>query len=161
MDQRFPSALRLRRGEEFRNVFDQGRSVADGTLVVYAMINELPYARLGLSVSRKVGNAVRRNRWKRLIREAFRLRRESIPAGIDLIVIPRSGQPTLDRVQQSLVSLARQAQRRVKKSKSSGQKSEVKNQESEVRGQRSEYENKREPSEGNTPREKVPGEDGA
>ena len=116
MDQRFPQALRLRRGEEFRKVFDQGRSVADGTLVVYAMINELPHARLGLSVSRKVGNAVRRNRWKRLIREAFRLRRESMPTGIDLIVIPRSGQPTLERIQQSLVSLARQAQRRVKKS---------------------------------------------
>ncbi len=67
----------------------------------------MPYPRLGLSVSRKFGHAVMRNRWKRLLREAFRICREELPQGIDLVVIPRGGDdPELGVLLQSLPGLA-------------------------------------------------------
>ncbi len=81
--------------------------MADGCLVVFGHANGLSHPRLGLSVSRKVGGAVVRNRWKRLLREAFRLTRPQLPAGIDLIVIPRAGiEPTLPALIESLPRLA-------------------------------------------------------
>ena len=60
-------------------------------LVVQGCRNGLAYARLGLSISRRVGNAVLRNRWKRIIREVFRTRRSELPGGLDLVVRPRRG----------------------------------------------------------------------
>ncbi len=114
-DQRFLPKYRLRSGAEFRHVYDEGRSAADGTLVVYVVGNACEHPRLGLSVSRKVGGAVQRNRWKRLIREAFRTHRPELPVGLDLVVIPRGGEPELNTIAASLVSLVRQAQRRLGK----------------------------------------------
>lgn len=115
MGQRFTAAMHLRSGADFRRIYDQGRSAADGKIVVYALGNELPHTRLGLSVSRKVGNAVARNRWKRVIREAFRLHLDELPAACDLVVIPRSGEPHLAELAPALVSLAKLAQRRLGK----------------------------------------------
>jgi ribonuclease P protein component len=114
-DHTFPQALRLKTPAQFKAVYDTKRSVSDGVLVVYAAANALPHPRVGLSVSRKVGNAVVRNRWKRLLREAFRLNRHALPSGLDFILIPRSGQaePTLEAVTASLVKLAKDAARRV------------------------------------------------
>jgi ribonuclease P protein component len=63
----FPKSLRLRTGVEFKRVFQHRSSVANMELVVYAATNGLEYCRLGLVVSRKVGAAVVRNNWKRLI----------------------------------------------------------------------------------------------
>ncbi len=57
--------------------------------------NDLSYSRLGLSVSRKVGNAVKRNRVKRLIRELFRKNKDKFPKGYDIVFIPRKGFSTL------------------------------------------------------------------
>ncbi len=105
---------RMKTRADFSRVFAKKRSVADGVFVLYGCRNERGNSRLGLSVSRKVGNAVCRNRWKRLCREAFRLSRTALPAGIDLVVIPRRGaRPEFGQIQQSLIALARRVEKRL------------------------------------------------
>jgi ribonuclease P protein component len=107
-DQRFPVKYRVRRPSDFTRAYRLRCSVADGSLVVFGLANDLPYPRLGMSIPRKVGGAVLRNRWKRLLREAFRLRREQLPEGLDLIVMPRAGVvPELDTLLRSLPALSR------------------------------------------------------
>jgi ribonuclease P protein component len=105
----FPKELHVRSAKDFKRIYDRRQRAGDDLLLVFGCENELPHARLGLSVSRKVGMAVVRNRWKRLIREAFRLSQHELPPGVDLVVIPRGDvEPTLDGVQDSLRRLARQ-----------------------------------------------------
>jgi ribonuclease P protein component len=105
-DQRFPKHVRLLTGSEFRRVLAVRASSADGVLVVYGATNELGHARLGLTVSRAVGSAVVRNRWKRALREAFRLALPALPP-LDLIAIPRPGaEPDVGRIGDSLRTLA-------------------------------------------------------
>lgn len=107
---RFPASHKLKTPAEFRRVYDRKRSAADGVLVVYACEGPALHPRVGLSVSRKVGGAVVRNRYKRLFREAFRLCQHDLPSAVDFVLIPRQGpEPTLDRLKVSLVTLARQA----------------------------------------------------
>jgi ribonuclease P protein component len=99
---------------EFERCYARKRSASDGVLIVYAVENGQPHPRLGCSVSRKVGGAVVRNRYKRLFREAFRLVQHELPVGVDFIVIPRPGpEPALDAVKASLVKLAKQAARKL------------------------------------------------
>jgi len=110
----FPRSLRIRHTVEFRRVYAGKMSVADGNLVLYGLKNDLGYSRLGLSVSRKVGGAVVRNRWKRLLREAFRLTRDRLPRGLDLVVIPRRGvEPKLGPLQVSLEQLSVRLRRKI------------------------------------------------
>jgi ribonuclease P protein component len=113
-DERFPARCRLRRASEFRRVFERRQSVSDDVLIVYACENDLPYSRLGLSVSRKVGGAVVRNRWKRVLRDVFRRSRCELPPGLDLVVIPRRRE-MVDRqfVARSLPALACRVARRL------------------------------------------------
>ena len=104
----------LRRPADFKRAFDRRRSAADGKLIVYVCENGLPHSRLGLSVSRKNGNAVHRNRMRRLYREAFRLSRHDMPPGIDLVLVPRKpDQPTLEDLIKALPRLVRQAARKL------------------------------------------------
>lgn len=108
---RLPRHYRLKSPAEFKAVYDRKKSASDGLLIVYAAENGLPHPRLGVSVSRKVGGAVARNRLKRLFREAFRLSRTELPAGVDLVMIsrPQASKPTLATVRASLVKLGRLA----------------------------------------------------
>lgn len=114
----FPQTHRMKTPAEFERCYARKRSASDGVLVVYACENGLPHPRLGCSVSKKVGGAVVRNRYKRLFREAFRLTQNELPAGTDFILIPRSGEePTLDAVKASLLKLTRQAHRKLSEGK--------------------------------------------
>jgi ribonuclease P protein component len=106
----------LRRPSDFRRVYDRRCSASDNWLIVYACPNGLAYLRLGLSVSRKFGGAVQRNRLRRLYREAFRLTRQEMPTGLDIVLIPRKPeQPTLENLKKSLPRLVRHAGRKVDK----------------------------------------------
>ena len=113
MSARFLHQHHMRHQRDFDRCFRRKTSAADALLVVYVCPNNLGHPRLGLSVSRRVGPAVRRNRWKRLIREAFRLERERLPEGYDLVTIPRpAAEPTLAGLRESLVAVAGRAARR-------------------------------------------------
>jgi ribonuclease P protein component len=111
---RFRPHEHLRRAEDFRRVFERRRSVSDGWLIVYGCENGLPHLRLGLSVSRKFGPATHRNRLRRLYREAFRLTRDGMPTGLDLVLIPRTAQaPSLAELKESLPRLVAQVARKL------------------------------------------------
>ena len=111
---RFRPHEHLRRPADFQAVYDRRRSAADGTLVVYAKENGLPYSRVGLSVSKKFGGAVARNRIRRLLREAYRLGKAELPTGFDLVLIPRPAEDyTLDGFRHSLVKLVPQAVKKI------------------------------------------------
>jgi ribonuclease P protein component len=103
----FPRAARICKTPEFKRVFDARNSAADDLLIIFISPNCLGQSRLGLSVSRKTGNAVTRNRWKRLIREAFRRSWGMFSGYFDIVVIPQRDilPPTADKVEKSFRKL--------------------------------------------------------
>lgn len=89
----FSKSHRLRTREDFAAVYDAKVREARGPLVIYARPNDLGHPRLGLSTSRKVGTAPRRNRIRRLLREAFRHLQHDLPAGYDVLIVVRAHEP--------------------------------------------------------------------
>ena len=86
----FSKAQRVRRKAEFQQVFDAGLRVSSRFFTLLIARRDGPNSRLGIVASRKLGDAVHRNRAKRLIREVFRLNQPlQSGAGVDLVVIPR------------------------------------------------------------------------
>ena len=110
----FPKSVHVRSRVDFVCVYEQGERQSDHLLLVSARRTGQRVTRLGLTVSKRAGNAVRRNVWKRLIREAFRLSRSELPSGLDLIVQPRAGaEPELNAVRRSLLSLAKRLDKKL------------------------------------------------
>jgi ribonuclease P protein component len=111
----FRPCHRLRSAADFERVYRGGRRAGDGLFAVNALANDSGYARLGMSVStRTVGNAVRRNRVRRIIREVFRLRQPTLPA-LDFVVTSRPGAREADRpaIETSLERLFAEATRKL------------------------------------------------
>ncbi len=102
---------RLRRKQDFQRVRQEGRSWFHPLVILGAAPNDLPYTRIGVTASRRVGKAVRRNRAKRLLREAARRRYDHIQPGWDLVFIARPAIVgcTFHQVDQALEQLLRQA----------------------------------------------------
>jgi ribonuclease P protein component len=87
---RLPATARLRSGRDFQRVYQRGQRAAGALLTVVALRSRSARgSRVGVSVSKDHGAAVRRNKIKRLLREAFRLERKHLPADFDLVLIPR------------------------------------------------------------------------
>ena len=80
----------LKKNRDFQKVYNNGKSLANSYLVMYVMDNGLEKNRLGISVSKKVGNSIVRHRLTRLVRESYRLSEEHFRCGIDIIVIART-----------------------------------------------------------------------
>lgn len=115
----FRTRHRLTHAREFDAVYEAKVRKARGPLIVFTKPNARSEPRLGLAVSTRVGHAVLRNTWKRLIREAFRLEQRSVPRGeggsYDLIVSVRAGPEVrpwkLEMMRQVLVELVQDADR--------------------------------------------------
>lgn len=75
---------------EFKRLYHKGNSITAGFLVLYYRKRNQPENRLGITVSRKIGNAVTRNRIRRLIRESYRLKEPSIAKGYDFVFVARA-----------------------------------------------------------------------
>jgi ribonuclease P protein component len=115
-DERFTKAMRLRSRTDFRRVYERKCWAGDSLIRMAGQLSELPHPRIGLSVGRVVGNAIQRNRWKRLLREAFRLSRESLPSGLDFIVVPRENiKPELRPLTESLTNLSWRLSKRLQR----------------------------------------------
>ena len=97
----------LRKNEDFRICYQFGRSCANKYLVLYVKPNGLDHNRIGISVSKKVGNSVVRHRIKRLVRESYRLHEEKFNNGLDIVVIGRRSADgaSYQEIEKALLSL--------------------------------------------------------
>ncbi len=80
----------MKNNKDFSRAFKKGRYVACREVVCYFVKNKLPCNRLGITAGKKIGGAVQRNRAKRVIRAAYRLREQEFPIGYDLVVVARA-----------------------------------------------------------------------
>ena len=101
----------LRNNREFQMVYNEGNSKANRYLVLYYRKNDLEYNRLGISVSKKVGNSVVRSRSKRLIYESYRLNVNDIKPGYDFVFVARSAinEKKYSDVEAAMINLLKKA----------------------------------------------------
>lgn len=98
----------LKKNTDFRYVYNKGTSLANRILVMYVLENGSSKNRLGISVSKKVGNSVVRHHITRLVRESYRLHEEIFNSGLDIVVIARMNAKYADyrEIEKSLLHLA-------------------------------------------------------
>jgi len=101
----------LRKRREFKKVYSQGKAYANRFAVFYVSPNGLERRRMGVSVSKKVGSAVKRSRIKRLFREVYRLNKDRLIEGIDMVLIARKEANDLgfQKAEDALMALFRRA----------------------------------------------------
>ncbi len=117
IDQSFPKSARIHSSLEFDVLFQRGKVLADATLVMHAQ-TATGRGRIGISISKRVGNAPLRNRWKRLIREAYRRQYQRLAAlpRLDIIVRPRRGAvANYAAIEKSLAGLATRLDKQLQK----------------------------------------------
>lgn len=103
----FKRSQHLRSRAEFDAVYKAGFRQGSGPLLLFLLANDGKRTRFGISVSKKLGNAVRRNRVKRLLREAYRLQQHDLPRGFDWLVVVRPHGPLpLETYMKTLRNLA-------------------------------------------------------
>lgn len=113
-DNRFPKRLHLLKSSEFERVFAARNSASNPWLALHGTPNGVAHPRLGITVSCRVGNAVARNRWKRLLRESFRLTQHRLPA-LDLVCTARAvTPPVLAQLMEMIPHLADRIARRAR-----------------------------------------------
>jgi ribonuclease P protein component len=99
-----PKSHHIRSPREFDAVYDAKVRESRGPILTFALPNDLGHPRLGMSVSRKVGTAVKRNRIRRLLREAFRSLQHDLPRGYDFVMVVRPHEPLMLADYQKLLS---------------------------------------------------------
>ena len=87
---------RLRNSREFRYVYDNGKSFANKYLVMFFIENNLDFNRVGFATTKKLGNSVVRNKFKRRMRESYRLNKDKFKQGYDIIFLSRAGAKDID-----------------------------------------------------------------
>lgn len=99
----------LRKNHQFRSVYRGGRSYANRYMVMYVMENGTAGNRIGISVSKKVGNSVVRHRVTRLVRESYRLQEAMFNSGLDIVIVARSSAASVGYrdIESSLLHLGR------------------------------------------------------
>jgi ribonuclease P protein component len=105
----FTASDRIRKRSEYQRVYERGRKISSRSFILFLLENDLRRPRLGITATRRIGNAVQRNRAKRLLREWFRARRRELPA-VDLVVNVRKG---IDRL--TLAALSREMEQRIRR----------------------------------------------
>ena len=85
----------LKKNSDFKNVYTHGKSFANKYLVMYMLENEMGKNRIGISVSKKVGNSVVRHRITRLIRESYRLHENIFNSSLDIVIVARNSASTV------------------------------------------------------------------
>ncbi|NPA94955.1 MAG: ribonuclease P protein component [Thermodesulfobacteria bacterium] len=86
---RLSKAERILKSHDFKQVFKRGKRIRFPEFTLVVATNDLEYSRLGIGIGRRFGKSVYRNRAKRLCRELFRLNKYKLPAGVDVVFLPR------------------------------------------------------------------------
>ena len=104
----------IKKNEDYQKVYHSGKSYANKYLVMYVMTNDLqknnqPINRIGISISKKVGNSVVRHRLCRLVRESYRLHEKVFNSGLDIVIVARPSAATVgyNEVESALLHLGK------------------------------------------------------
>lgn len=100
---------KITKNKDYKKVYNYGKSVADRYLVLFFLVNNLETSRFGFTVSKKIGNAIKRNRVRRLFKEACRLNLNRFPIGFDYVILARNAivGRKYQQVEESLLKLLR------------------------------------------------------